>query len=197
MFATVLQYMIHKLYCYVDEAGQDIGAKLFLVAVVLKEMEGITSLEKKLEEIEERTGKRKRKWKKIGKEIKIKYLEELVKLKELKNSIFYATYQASSEYSKLTSFTIAKAVLAKENSTNYTVTVIIDGLNDKEREVVRNELKKLKFKYRKIRGMKDEQSVFLRLADAMAGFLREVNEEKEYTKAFAKRFKTSEIVTEP
>jgi len=44
--------------------------------------------------------------------------------------------------------------------------------------------------------MKDEQSVFLRLADAMVGFLREVTEEKEYTKAFAKRFKTSEIVTE-
>ncbi len=188
--------MIHKLYCYVDETGQDTGAQFFLVAVVLKEMAGLASLEKKLEEIEERTGKEQRKWKKISKEIKIKYLEELIQIKALKNAIYYATYQASKEYSKLTSFTIAKAVLAKENTANYTVTIIIDGLNDKERDVVREELKKLKIKYRKIRGMKDEQSVFLRLADAMAGFLREVNEEKEYTKAFAKRFKSSEIVTE-
>lgn len=30
----------------------------------------------------------------------------------------------------------------------------------------------------------------------MAGFLREVNEGKEYTKTFTKRFKTSEIITE-
>ena len=141
---------------------------MFLVAVVLKEINGLEILEEKLEEIEKRTGKRQSKWKKISRDIKKKYLEELIQIKELKKSIFYATYHASKEYSKLTSFTIAKAVLAKE-STNYTVTVIIDGLNNKERDVVREELKKLKIKYRKIRGMKDEQSVFLRLADAMAG----------------------------
>lgn len=187
--------MVTKLYCYVDETGQDTKGELFLVAVVLKEITGLEALEKKLEEIEIRTGKKQSKWKKTNRDIKKKYLEELIQIKELKNAVFYATYQASKEYSKLTSFTIAKAVLAKE-TTNYTVTVIIDGLNDRERDVVREELKKLKIKYRKIRGMKDEQSVFLRLADAMAGFLREATEGKEYTKTFAKRFKTSEIVTE-
>lgn len=85
--------------------------------------------------------------------------------------------------------------MAKENE-NYTVTVIIDGLNYKERDVVRKELKKLKIKYRKIRGMKDEQNIFLRLSDAMAGFLREVYEGEQYTKQFIKRFKKTSIVTE-
>lgn len=189
--------MVTKLYCYVDETGQDTGGELFLVAVVLKEINGLEALEKKLEEIETKTGKRQSKWKKISRDIKKKYLEELIQIKELKNSIFYAIYQASKEYSKLTSFTIAKAVLAKEsNNYNYTVTVIIDGLNDKERDVVREELKKLKIKYRKIRGMKDEQSIFLRLSDAMAGFLREVYEGEEYTKQFIKRFGKAGIVTE-
>lgn len=187
--------MVTKLYCYVDETGQDTKGELFLVAVVLKEISGLEALEKKLMGIETRTGKKQSKWKKISRDIKKKYLEELIQVKELKNAIFYATYKASKEYSKLTSFTIAKAVLAKE-STNYTVTIIIDGLNDRERDVVREELKKLKIKYRKIRGMKDEQSIFLRLSDAMAGFLREVYEEEEYTKQFIKRFEKASIVTE-
>jgi hypothetical protein len=76
------------------------------------------------------------------------------------------------------------------------VTVIIDGLNDKERDVVREELKKLKIKYRKIRGMKDEQNIFLRLSDAMAGFLREVHEGETYTKGLIKRFRGASIITE-
>lgn len=187
--------MVTKLYCYVDETGQDTKGDLFLVAIVLKEIAGLEILEKKLEEVEMRTGKKRFKWKKISRNIKKKYLEELIQVKELKNTIFYATYQASKEYSKLTSFTIAKAVLARE-SKNYTVTVIIDGLNDAERDVIREELKKLKIKYRKIRGMKDEQSIYLRLSDAMAGFLREVYEGEEYTKQFMKRFEKTSIVTE-
>ncbi|MBI4130664.1 hypothetical protein HY468_05075 [Candidatus Roizmanbacteria bacterium] len=44
--------------------------------------------------------------------------------------------------------------------------------------------------------MKDEQNIFLRLSDAMAGFLREVYERKEYTKQFIKRFEKASIVTE-
>ncbi len=185
--------MVTKLYCYVDESGQDTKGELFLVAVVLKEISQLETLEKKLEAVEQRTGKKQLKWKKISRDIKKKYLEELIQIKELKNAIFYAKYQASKEYSKLTSFTIAKAVLAK-GSENYTVTVIIDGLNDKERDVVREELKKLKIKYRKIRGMKDEQCIPLRLSDAMAGFLREVYEGEEYAKQFIKRFKKANIV---
>lgn len=184
-----------KLYCYVDETGQDTKGELFLVAVVLKEITGLETLEKKLKEIEQRTGKRQLKWKKLSRDIKKKYLEELIQVKQLKNSIFYAKYQASKEYSKLTSLTIAKAVLAKE-SENYTVTVIIDGLNNRERDVVRKELKKLKIKYRKIRGMKDEQSIFLRLSDAMASFLREVHEGKEYARQLIRRFDKARITTE-
>ena len=184
-----------KLYCFVDETGQDTKGELFLVVVVLKEINDLTSLEKRLVEIERKTGKKQLKWKKTNKKIKELYLEELIQIKDLRNSVYYSQYHASKEYSKLTSLTIAKAVLAQGNN-NYSVTVTIDGLNDKEREAVRVELKKLKIKYRNIRGMKDEQNIFLRLADAMAGFLRDNNENQLYTKTFMKRLQTSKIVTE-
>lgn len=79
-----------KLYCYVDETGQDTEGKLFLVAVVLKKIEDLEILEKKLEKIEESTGKKQAKWKKISWKLKSKYLEELLKIKELQNSIFFS-----------------------------------------------------------------------------------------------------------
>lgn len=184
-----------KLYCYVDETGQDTVGKLFLVAIVIKEISQLESLERKLEEIEKRSGKKQAKWKRVKKEVKIKYLEELLQIKELKNSIFYSIYENTTEYTSLTSFTIAKAVLCK-GSKDYTVTVIIDGLNDKERDVVREELKKLKIKYNKIRGMRDERNIFLRLSDAMVGFLREVYEKEEYTSIIIKKFKAGQLVLE-
>lgn len=187
--------MKQKLYVFVDETGQDTQGKLFLVAITLKEIGQLELLEKKLEEIELKTGKKKAKWRKTNKEIKRKYLEELIQIKELKDSIFYSVYENTKEYTSLTSFTVAKTILSR-NRENYTVTVIIDGLNDKEREVVRKELKKLKIKYNKIRGMKDEQNIFLRLSDAMAGFLREVYEKEEYALEFMKRFKERKIVVE-
>jgi len=63
-------------------------------------------------------------------------------------------------------------------------------------EEVRKELKKLKIHYRKIRGMKDEQSVFLRLADGIAGFLRDCFEKQPYIKMLLKKFKEGKILVE-
>lgn len=186
---------VHKLYCYVDETGQDTEGKFFLVAVVIKHKDDIEKLEQKLEGVELKTGKRKQKWKKINNQTKQKFLEALLQIKELRHSIYYSIYEGTKEYSKLTSLTVAKAILAKENG-NYTVTIIIDGLNNAERDVVRGELKKLKIKYRKIRGMKDEQNIFLRLSDAMAGFLRDIYTKEQYVKEFAKRFEEAGVVTE-
>lgn len=184
-----------KLYCFVDESGQDTKGELFLVAVVLQDVKTLPTLEDKLELLEKESGKNKLKWKKTSNRIKSKYLESLTHIKELRGSIFYSTYHWTKEYSKLTSLTIAKAILAKEYK-DYEVSVVIDGLNNSEREVVTRELKGLKIKYRKIRGMKDEQSVFLRLADTMAGFLRDATEKQVYTKLLMKNFLQKNIVKE-
>jgi len=61
---------------------------------------------------------------------------------------------------------------------------------------VRTELKRLKIRYRKIRGMKDEQNTFLRLADALAGFLRDAHEKETYTAQYLARLTGAKIVTE-
>ena len=62
--------------------------------------------------------------------------------------------------------------------------VIVDGLTKKNAENIRKELKRLKIKYKNIRGMKDEQTVFIRLADYIAGFIRDYVKDRSYTKEF-------------
>lgn len=183
-----------KLYCFADETGQDTKGKLFLVVVVLVEMKNIVFLEKRLLEIEQNTGKKQLKWKKTNKSIKKSYLGELGYIKKLKHSIFYSIYLDSREYSWLIAQTVARTI-QKEKGLNCSVILVVDGLNNKDREIVRKVLKERRVKYHKIRGMRDEQSAFLRLADAMAGFLRDVAEEQEYTRSFIKIFQDLKIVT--
>lgn len=184
-----------KLYCFVDETGQDTKGEMFLVAVVIGENLSMLELEFDLEEIERSSGKQKLKWSKTSLSVKQKYLDELTAMKRLKSSIYFSTYCGTKEYAKLTSLTIAKAVLTRSTG-DYEVSIVIDGLNDKEKEMVVRELKTLKIRYRKVRGMRDEQNVFLRLADAMAGFLRDAREKEKYTIKYLRLLKERSIVKE-
>lgn len=177
-----------------DETGQDTGGKLFFVVVIIKESKDLVSLERSLEDIETKSGKRKFKWRKTSKEIKKKYLSGLLQTKGIKNSVYFSKFENTREYTVLTSLTIAKTILMQDIKEPI-VTIIIDGLNDKERENVSKELKKLKIRYRKIRGMKDEQNILLRLADAFAGFLREYYEKETYTHQFFNRFRRSDFIS--
>jgi len=125
-----------------------------------------------------------------------KYIRALIKLKALRLSIYYSIYAETKTYIQLTALSIAKAVFAKAKATNYSVTVIIDGLTKKDTEKIRRELKKLTVKYSNIRGMKDEQSVFLRLADYFAGLLRDSIEKQPYAIKLMSLLQEKELVIE-
>lgn len=178
---------MQKLYCYVDESGQDTEGRLFLVSVVISEKEKKDVIEALLLEIEKVSGKGLRKWQSTGVRQRIAYLEAVLQIHSLKNSIFYAMYEATKEYGPLTTYTIAKAISVKSNQA-YQAIIMIDGLNEKERTRVTRGLRQLGVKYKKVRGARDESSALLRLADAFAGFLRDAEEGKDYTKEFFGRF---------
>lgn len=184
-----------KLYCFVDETGQDTKGNFFLVVVILQNQEDLENLRKKLLKSEKLTKKNLLKWTRCPFKVREKFLSELTKIKELRGSVYYSSYYDSKEYIALISLTVAKAILSKEDR-NYAVTVIIDGLKDKEREEVRRELKKLKIKYNKIRGMKDEQDAILRLADCISGLLRDFIENQKYAKQIYRNFKDIKIIIE-
>lgn len=184
-----------KLYCYVDETGQDTRGEFFLVAVVLKGQADIEILQKKLVEAEKFSKKNLLKWTKTSFEVRKDYLLRTAEIKQLRSSIFYSTYKDTKEYVPLISLTIAKSILFQPRE-EYTVNIVIDGLNKKEMEKVRRELKKLKISYRKIRGMKDEQDAVLRLADSIAGFLRDYTEKQRYTQKIIRKFREAKVIIE-
>ena len=184
-----------KFYCYVDETGQDTIGRFFLVSIVLTAQTKKDDLEAIIEEIENRTGKKMTKWTKARTNIRIRFLEEISKVKDLQSSVYYSMYDGTTGYEQLTSLSIAKAVQAKGGN-DCSVTVVVDALTSKGREKIRRELKRLQVKYDNIVGLKDEQSAFLRLADCFAGFIRDYVEGQDYTKTLFRLLERRGIVAE-
>ena len=183
---------MQKLYCYVDESGQDTKGKIFLVSVIIIDKER-EEIRKKLEEIEEKSGKRNRKWYKTNNERRLNYIQKIIKSDFLKGRIFYSKYENTKSYVDLTILTAAKAIL-KNAKDSYETTILVDGLRKSERHYFVLGLRKLKIKIRKVRGVKDENDSFIRLADAVAGFIRDSLEENLKMKNLSKEALDKKII---
>lgn len=92
---------------------------------------------------------------------------------------FAAKYEASDEYEALTTLTIAQAVNIVARA-DYRVTIVIDGLSAASRQRVTRDLRKLKITYDKVVGGREQSSALLRLADALAGLMRDFWEGQPY-----------------
>jgi hypothetical protein len=185
-----------NLCCFVDETGIDTEGRFFLVVCILIDQRDQEAIEQKLEELEKTTRKGNYKWTRAAFDRKEQFLEKLAALRELKGCIFYAVYHETREYTTLTALTIAKAALTKTERSreDYQVNVIVDALSRSDAQKVRFQVKLLKIHYRVIKGLKDEQSTLLRLADSVAGFLRDCQEGKAYTVPHLKRLERAALV---
>ncbi len=103
-----------KLYCYVDETGQDTHGRLFIVSVVVAKKDR-DELQKILETIEHETGKGLRKWRKARTEAKIAYLERIFTNKLFARKIFYRLTPETTAYREATLQTIAAVVQAAKS----------------------------------------------------------------------------------
>ncbi len=167
-----------KLYCYVDETGQDTEGQLFLVSVVVTEQEQ-ERFARELERIEAESGKRHIKWHKSSVARKIAYIKAVLACPIFQRTIFFSHYTNSKAYVDLTVYTTAKAILQRAQG-DYKTTVIVDGLSGAEVRHFSSELRKLHIRIRKVRGARDEAEPGIRLADAFAGFIRDALEGEDY-----------------
>ena len=78
-----------KLYCYVDESGQDTKGDIFVVSVIIAKEDRVEIIDI-LEKIEQDTKKRKTKWRSSKQEYKIAYLDEILTRNLFKHKIFYS-----------------------------------------------------------------------------------------------------------
>jgi hypothetical protein len=170
--------MTRKLYCYVDETGQDTRGNLFIVSVAVadEERDRLLAL---CEKIETETGKGRVKWIKTEYARRLDYVRRILQEPIFKGKLNFAVYRNSKDYLPLTVLTIARAIVACEIGA-YSATVLIDGLPRSQERWVGSELRHLHVKVRKVRGVhKDENDALIRLADAMCGFVRAAVEGQE------------------
>lgn len=161
-----------KLYCYVDETGQDTKGEIFIVGVVIIE-QNQDLLEEALLKIEKSTKKNNRKWLQTIKQIKPMYIKEVLHLQTFQGRLFYAVYHNNQAYTSMTVHTIERAIYQFTNEP-YEATLLIDGLQKSVVEQFGRELRVLGVKVRKVRGIKKEEyNALSRLADAVCGFIRE------------------------
>lgn len=189
---------MQKIYCYVDESGQDTKGAYFIVVVVILDQHSVNEVETMLGKIEQETGKMKRnrprKWTDTRLKEKVAYLKRILQIPQLEGAIFYVSFRDTKDYTALTTRSIAHAILARTTK-DYKAYIMIDGLNEKERGRVSKGLYQRGIRRRKLRGGRDESTSLLRLADSMAGFIRDYEEGKLYTQELYPRFSHQQIIT--
>ena len=175
-----------KLYCYVDETGQDTKGRFFLVAIVITGEER-EELIKELEKIEAESLKGINKWKKTSPQRRITYVERILESHLFVNKISYAAFSSGQDYQEMTIVATSKAIISAAPLNNYEASVYIDALGGEERMKVATGLRQRHIKIKKVRGISDQSNAIIRLADAVAGFVRDCLEgDKELRNIYEK-----------
>ena len=163
--------MPEKIYCYVDETGQDTQGDLFIVSVVItgRERDALVDL---CERIERKTRKGRVKWIKVEYGRRLEYVRQILAEPVFRGKLNFALYHNTKDYLPRTVLTIARAITALDLN-DYKASVLIDGLPRAQEKWVGIELRHLRIKIKKVRGvLKDENDALVRLADALCGFVR-------------------------
>lgn len=189
-----------KLYCYVDETGQDTKGDFFIVVAVVVDDER-DQLNKYLQEVELSSGIGKKKWVRAKRAIdsRNQYLEAAGS-GDIKSKVFYRTYAktGTGAFEHLTVLAIAQAVNRYRElhhaTEDYRVSIMIDGLKPSEEARVGKSLRQLGVHSRKVRGGRDKSEPILRLADRIAGLVRESYEGQQEYEAIQKQLERRGIL---
>ena len=105
-----------------------------MVGVVILESER-EYISKLLENIENTSGKRTKKWRKAPHRNRKAYVESITTLTELRNSLFFGIHEKTKgrKYIDLSSYTTARAISKKAGTDDFKVHIYVDGLTKTER----------------------------------------------------------------
>jgi hypothetical protein len=163
---------MQKLYCYVDESGQDTEGALFIVSAVVTQDER-DMLIALLENIEKKSGKGRIKWAKARPERCLAYIHAVFEATAFQGRSYYGLYEDTLEYVALTIATTAEALNLHSEGEEYRANVLVDGLRDSERNAFAVGLRRRGVRTDKVRGADEQQDALIRLADAICGFMRD------------------------
>lgn len=167
-----------KIYVYVDETGQDTQGQIFIViCIIIIGVDHKIKTAQLLEKIEKQTNK-KAKWHKSSKKAKLNYLSKLNQLPDFK--IYVKIFKKEQDYFLNTIKSIIQSIKSVKYYRKSKFVIIIDGLPKANINSAKKLIRQEKITVDKLKGLKDEQDSFLRLADNMAGLIREIQESHHY-----------------
>ncbi len=177
-----------KLYCYVDESGQDTQGRMFIVSVVITE-KSRGRLFAVCEKLEDASGKKKDKWGRAKHERRMFYIRHILADARFKGVLRFEVFRNTKDYDGSTITAIISSVNWDKPHGQFTTLVYVDGLSKTKRQEYGARLRRLGLPVRKIRGIaRDETNALTRLADATAGFIRDalIGKSKEIKSLFEK-----------
>ncbi len=187
---------MRKLYCYVDETGQDTKGYIFIVSVIIsaQAQEEIAEFIKK---IEKSSGKSQFKWGRAVLKQRLEFISKILSQGKNKLTAYYSVYRDTLEFKNSTVLTIAKSINALADYKEHTFNIYVDGLSKKDERYYGSQLHHLGIHTKKIKGVKkDENNPMIRLADSICGFVRDVMETntQDSEKIFKKAVKDKVLV---
>ena len=163
--------MANKVYCFVDESGQDTGGKLFVVAVVITDAD-IDRYRLLCQEAEQSSGKGKKKWTGAKLEYRLNYIVKILHTPDFTGRLFFTSFRDTKNYQNATNRAITGA-LQNLSMPIDKAAIYIDALSKSVEQAVIVDLRRAGLQIDKVRGIaKDENESLIRLADALCGFAR-------------------------
>jgi hypothetical protein len=161
---------MQKLYCYVDESGQDATSEVFIVVAIVSDQDQAAFRQECLA-VEESAVTGKRKWHKSRPERRWQYLELVLEGKLGQGQVFFGQFKKPLPYFLPLLETIEKAI-KDVASKDYQATIYIDGIDRQKAAEMTNALRIRGIKLRLVRSQRDEAEPLIRLADMWAGCIR-------------------------
>ena len=151
---------------------------LFVVAVVMVDSDSREGLERLVLKVERRTQRGAKKWHRTDIDHRRGFAAEFPSM-AIAARFAWAEWTGGTDYLPRT----AEAIVNSANACcpGAQLTVIVDGLKEAEKAVITTTLRRSGVRFRGVKvGCRDESYPLLRLADALAGFLRDVREGDPY-----------------
>lgn len=126
---------------------------------------------------------------------------EAVKTGDLKDKVFYRYYTntGTGAFEHLTALAIAQAIHLYRQKHNlgddYKASITIDGLKGSEGPRIGRQLRESGIKPRKVRGARDESEPIVRLADRLAGLVRDAESDGQRYKTVQRQLEQQGVIT--
>jgi hypothetical protein len=174
-----------KLYCYVDETGQDTASNVFIVVAVLSDRDQ-ENLRAALIAIEQQAGVGRSKWHDAKPARRLRYIELVLERKVGQEEVFFGSYPKPLPY-LLPMIEVLEHAIKANAAPSYTARVFVDGIDRKKAAELTNALRLHGVFLEMVRGRRDESEPIIRLADMWAGCIRRALSGKAEERALLQR----------